>query len=179
MPQKTASKNEPPRRGRTEKRSVSVRFPNARTSRRGPEDEEVLPSGGSNAGVAYGRCGGRVLGSLVEQQICDMLSRHGITHSHSPRHFEVRLDETRVAASAPQIVLRGRGREGKTVVIEAFEALDQENLRKIRAFRSQYGSEFYVCFVAPEETLEDMPLDAYDEAAATTEAHTLITRLAE
>ena len=141
------------------------------------DDEDFLLSGSGSAG--FGRCGGRVMGSQLEAQICSMLSAEGITHSHAPRHFEVRLSEKQVAAYAPMIVLRGRGREGKTVVIEAVEKDEELLFSKIRAFRAQYGLEFYVSFVAPEEVLDTAPLDLADESTATINLKTLISRLAD
>jgi hypothetical protein len=84
-----------------------------------------------------------------------------------------------LAAYAPTMVLRGRGREGKTVVVESAERAGEENLKKIRAFRSQYGLEFYLCFVAPEDVLDGVAFDTYDEAVATTDVHTLVSRLAD
>lgn len=127
----------------------------------------------------HGRCGGRVLGSKLEQQVCDLLSGHGVTHSHSPRHFEVRIDDKEVAAYAPRIVLRGRGREGKSVVIETVSEAGTAPYGKIAAFRRQYGAEFYVCFIAPEEVLDEVPMSAYDESSSTVDMHTLISRLAD
>jgi len=138
---------------------------------------------GAGGGVGYGRCGGRLLGSKLEQTICDRLGQAGVAHSHSPRHFEVRLDTEKgsgqVAAYAPMVVLRGRGREGKSVVIESAEDIESPILKKVVAFRSQYGQEFYVIFVAPDEVLDEVPLAAYDEACSAVNVNTLIGRLAE
>ena len=100
-------------------------------------------------------------------------------HSHSPRHYEIRIDENKVAAYAPMIVLRGRGREGKGVIIEAIEDAKAPILPKIIAFREQYGQEFYITLVADDEVLDEVPLAAYDEACTSTNVHTLIARLAE
>ena len=180
MDQKTRSKKPSSRRSssqRSKKSSDGTQLiPRAMTL---ADDDDVLLSGGSIHGLGFGRCGGRLLGSRVEQSLCDGLSRHGLAHSHSPRHFEVRLGETAVAAYAPQVVLRGRGREGKSVVIEASEAVDRAILDKIVAFRRQYGSEFYIIFVAPEEVLDRVALGAYDESCTTNDLDTLISRLAE
>lgn len=143
------------------------------------DDKEVLVSGGSRTGTAYGRCGGRILSSQIEQTVCDMLSRSGVTHSHAPRHFEVRYEDGSVAAYAPMIVLRVRGREGKTVVIEAADRIDEGTLTKIRAFRRQYGSEFYLCMIAPEDVLDEIPISAYDESSTTEFAQNLVSRLAD
>ncbi len=181
MDQKTRSKTPPSRRSTTRGRSTGKGGGGEMVPRAlsiGDEDD-VLLSGGSVIGLSFGRCGGRLLGSRLEQVLCDRLSRHGIAHSHSPRHFEVRLGETAVAAYAPQIVLRGRGREGKTVVIEATDGFDRTILDKIVAFRRQYGMEFYITFVAPEEVLDRVPLGAYDESCTTNNLNTLISRLAE
>ncbi|MHC4515621.1 MAG: hypothetical protein ACYTGW_07520 [Planctomycetota bacterium] len=157
------------------------RVPVARVPRAvsGFNDDDVLVSGGSIQGQGFGRCGGRVLGSRLEQQVCDLLSRQGITHSHSPRHFEVLFEDDSVAAYAPMIVLRGRGRGGKTVVIECAEELDRSVLTKITAFRQKYGPEFYLIFVAPEEIVDLIPRTAYDESSTTTDMGTLINRLAD
>jgi hypothetical protein len=143
------------------------------------DDQDVLVSGGARTGTAYGRCGGRILSSRIEQSVCDMLSRAGVTHSHAPRHFEVRYEDGKVAAYAPMIVLRVRGREGKTIVIEAADRIDAGTLTKIQAFRRQYGLEFYVCVIAPEEILDDVPVSTYDESATSDFAQTLISRLAD
>ena len=154
------------------------------------DDDEVLVSGGSVVGLGFGRCGGRILSSKIEQQLCMMLSRNGVTHSHSPRHFEVRYKEPteelskaevakNIAAYAPMIVLRGRGREGKTVVIEAATEVDEQVLLKIKAFRRQYGVEFYLIFVGTEEVLEEVPFEVYDESCTTNDVGTLINRLSD
>ncbi len=143
------------------------------------DDDDVLPSGGSALGMGFGRCGGRMLASQVERQICDLLSRDGVAHSHHPRHFEVTLAEGSIAAYPPMIVVRGRGREGKTVVIEALDEIDMPLLEKIAAFRKQYGLEFYVSFVAGEEVLDQVPFDAYDEATDVLNLPALVGRLAD
>jgi hypothetical protein len=143
------------------------------------DDDDVLMAHGAGGGVGYGRCGGRMLGSTLEQTICDRLGQAGVAHSHAPRHFEVALQEKQVAAYAPMIVLRGRGREGKSVVVEAAESLKNPILPKIVAFRRQYGQEYYVIFVAPDDVLDEVALATYDEACAETDVNTLISRLAE
>lgn len=173
----TAAKSS--RRKTTTKRKKSTQEVSIPRATSNLDDKEVLLSGGASTGTAYGRCGGRILSTRIEQQVCDLLARTGVTHSHAPRHFEIRYEDERVAAYAPMIVLRVRGREGKTVVIEAADAIDEGTLGKIRAFRRQYGAEFYICMIAPEEILDDIPLDAYDESATTEFAQNLISRLAE
>ncbi len=142
------------------------------------DDEDVLMSHGGG-GTGFGRCGGRLLSSKIEQLICHKLGLAGVVHSHSPRHYEVRYEDGRVAAYAPMIVLRGRGREGKSVVIEAVEEADAPIMRKVIAFRSQYGQEFYIIFVASDDVLDEVTLAAYDESCAVTNVNTLIARLAE
>ncbi|MFT6078870.1 MAG: hypothetical protein ACJAYX_000055 [Planctomycetota bacterium] len=141
------------------------------------DDNPLMAHGGGGGG--FGRCGGRMLSNRLEQQLCNRLGIAGVVHSHSPRHYEIRLDETKVAAYAPMIVLRGRGREGKGVVIEAVEDAKASILTKVIAFREQYGQEFYVTLVADDEVLDEVPLSAYDEACSSTNVHTLIARLAE
>lgn len=142
------------------------------------DDDDLMAHGGGGGG--FGRCGGRLLSSKLEQNLCHRLGMAGIVHSHSPRHYEVRYDDGgRVAAYAPQIVLRGRGREGKSVVVEAVEDIKSPILRKIVAFRGQYGQEFYVIVVATDDVLEELPLATYDESCSTTNVNTLISRLAE
>lgn len=142
------------------------------------DDDDVLMAHGGGGG-GFGRCGGRLLSSLLEQQLCNRLGIAGVVHSHSPRHYEIRYGENQVAAYAPMIVLRGRGREGKSVVIEAIAEANAPILRKVIAFRGQYGQEFYVILVAPDEVLDEIPLTAYDESCSSTNVNTLIARLAE
>lgn len=143
------------------------------------DEDDVLGIGGAGLGAGYGKCGGRMLGSPLEQSVCDRLGQAGVAHSHSPRHFEVSIQEKQVAAYAPMIVLRGRGREGKSVVIEAVDDLKNPILPKIVAFRRQYGQEYYVILIATDEVLDEVALATYDEACATTDVNTLIARLAE
>ena len=143
------------------------------------DEDDVLGIGGAGLGAGYGKCGGRMLGSSLEQSVCDRLGQAGVAHSHSPRHFEVSVQEKQVAAYAPMIVLRGRGREGKSVVIEAVDDLKNPILPKIVAFRRQYGQEYYVILIATDEVLDEVQLATYDEACATTDVNTLIARLAE
>lgn len=141
------------------------------------DDNPLMAHGGGGSG--FGRCGGRMLSNRLEQQLCNRLGIAGVVHSHSPRHYEIRIDENKVAAYAPMIVLRGRGREGKGVIIEAIEDAKAPILPKIIAFREQYGQEFYITLVADDEVLDEVPLAAYDEACTSTNVHTLIARLAE
>jgi len=143
------------------------------------DEDDVLGVHGAGHGHGYGRCGGRPLGSELEQSVCNRLGQAGVAHSHTPRHFEVSIQEKQVAAYSPMIVLRGRGREGKSVVIEAAEDLKNPILPKIVAFRRQYGQEYYVILIAPDEVLDAVQLATYDEACAKTDVNTLIARLAE
>lgn len=142
------------------------------------DDDDVLMSQGGG-GVGFGRCGGRLLSSKLEQDLCNRLGMAGVVHSHSPRHYEIRFEDGKVAAYAPMVVLRGRGREGKGVVIEAIEEPNAPILRKIVAFRSQYGQEFYIILVGTDEVLDEAPLASYDESCSATNVNTLIARLAE
>lgn len=142
------------------------------------DDDDVLMAHGGG-GSGFGRCGGRLLSSKLEQDLCNRLGMAGVVHSHSPRHYEIRFEDNKVAAYAPMIVLRGRGREGKGVVIEAVEEANAPILRKIVSFRAQYGQEFYVILVGPDEVLDEAPLAAHDESCSATNVNTLIARLAE
>ena len=162
-----------PRPSNTKQRSAFL--PRAVTC--ADDDNPLMAHGGGGGG--FGRCGGRLISSRLEQQLCDRLSRAGVVHSHSPRHYEISVGENKVAAYAPMIVLRGRGREGKGVVIEAVDDPKATILKKITAFREQYGHEFYVILVADEDSLDDISLTAYDESCSSNSVHTLISRLAE
>jgi hypothetical protein len=142
------------------------------------DDDDVLMAHGGG-GTGFGRCGGRLLSSKLEQDLCNRLGMAGVVHSHSPRHYEIRFEDNKVAAYAPMIVLRGRGREGKGVVIEAVEEANAPILRKIVSFRAQYGQEFYVILVGTDEVLDEAPLAAHDESCSAINVNTLIARLAE
>jgi hypothetical protein len=143
------------------------------------DDDDVLMAHGAGGGAGFGRCGGRLLGSRLEQTICDRLSQAGVAHSHSPRHYEVTLIDGKVGAYAPMIVLRGRGREGKSVVIEAADEPSSSILKKVVSFRRQYGQEFYIILAATEEVLDEVEVATYDESCSTTNVNTLVARLAE
>jgi len=175
----TAVKRKPSARKRSTTSSTRATTQIIPRATSGYDEDDVLLAGGSSRGASFGRCGGRILSSRIEQTLCDRLSRVGITHSHSPRHFEVQMAENEVAAYAPMVVLRGRGRQGKTVVIEAAGEVEAGTLVKIQAFREKFGAEFYVIFIAPEEVLDDIPLAAYDESCTTNDLDALVGRLSE
>jgi hypothetical protein len=143
------------------------------------DDDDALMASGGGGGAGFGRCGGRLLASRLEQDMCNRLGMAGVVHSHSPRHYEIRFDDKRVAAYAPMIVLRGRGREGKGIVIEAIDDGQAPILEKVTAFRSQYGQEFYVILVGTDEALEEAPTASHDESCSAINLNTLIARLAE
>jgi len=173
-----AAVSTPPSTRKSAKRKVqerSVFLPRAIASV--DDDDPLMAHGGGGGG--FGRCGGRLLSNRLEQQLCHRLGIAGVVHSHSPRHYEIRFDENKVAAYAPMIVLRGRGREGKGVIIEAVEDPKAAILTKITAFRAQYGQEFYIILVADEDSLDEIPLSCYDESCSSNSVHNLIARLAE
>ena len=59
-------------------RTYQPQFPAARFVGAGKlcRVEDVLVSGGTIHGQGFGRCGGRVLSSKLEQTLCDLLSIH-------------------------------------------------------------------------------------------------------
>lgn len=140
------------------------------------EEDYFLPA---EKGVSYGRCGGRPRKSPMEKRICEQISKLGLAHSHAPRRFEVKIDSKRMAAYSPCIALRGRGREGKTTILEVLAVWDDTHIQKIRAFRAIYKAEFFVIFVAPGSIVDRLAPDAYDEVVLPSELHNLITRLSE
>ena len=139
-------------------------------------DDDLLPSGGN---TAFGRCGGREITNRIEQMSCTLLQSAGIAHTHSPRFFEVRFSDKQVGAYSPEIVLRGRGREGKTVILETSTSPKDEGLKKIVAFRKQYGIEFYLIMIGKEEVLDEVPLEAFDESCTLVDLPTLVGRLSD
>jgi hypothetical protein len=147
-------------------------------SKRGIEFERdfVAPP---EKGKIYGRCGGRPLLSELEQRICQALSKHGLAHSHAPRRFEVKLEDNKVAAYSPTMVLRGRGREGKTMVIEVLPTLSEIQIKKIKAFRKLFEAEFYVTLVAPGPVLDEIFEKITDDEVLPSSIETLVARMAE
>ncbi|MEO0481300.1 MAG: hypothetical protein AAF196_17665 [Planctomycetota bacterium] len=143
------------------------------------EDGDALLNVGAARAARFGRCGGRPLVTELEREVCDRLTGGGVAHSHRPRHFEIKLEDESLAAFAPTIVVRGRGREGKVLVIETLEQANQDTVRKIAAFRALHGAEFFVSVIAPEAVLDEIPFDLADEMLATTELYALIGRLTD
>ena len=139
------------------------------------EDYFVVPE----PGKVYGRCGGREIHSPMEKRICDRLNEFGVAHCHRPRRYEVKINGDQIAAYSPCMALRGRGREGKTAIIEVVAERDDAHIEKVRAFRQLYEAEFYVIFAAPVQVLDFMPSDAHDEAVMPAELGSLVARLAE
>lgn len=139
------------------------------------EDYFVVPQ----PGETFGRCGGREILSKMEKRVCDKLSESGVAHCHRPRRYEVRVEDSTIAAYSPCIALRGRGREGKTAILEVMAEADSAHVAKLQAFRKLYESEFYVTLVAPGQVLDDLPRDCFDEAVLPSELGSLVARLAE
>jgi hypothetical protein len=139
------------------------------------EERPVSPT----QSLDLGRCGGREIRSPLERRVCQALSQAGVAHSHAPRRFEVTIQGDRMAAYSPCIVLRGRGREGKTTVIECMGALDSTYAQKVESFHKAYEAEFYVILVASLAVLEDLPPTAYDEGILPSEIESLIGRIAD
>ena len=84
-----------------------------------------------------------------------------------------------MAAYSPCMVLRGRGREGKTTEIECMGALDDVHAQKIGSFHKAYEAEFYVILVASLAVLEELPTSTYDEGILPSELESLIGRIAD
>jgi len=129
--------------------------------------------------VTFGHCGGRPLLTRLEADVCRVLDELGLAHAHRPRHFEVQLAGEKVGAFSPDIVVRGRGREGKTVVFEAIESLRDPDIDKLEAFRRQYGQEFYVIMVAREDYLYKISPDCFDEDATPETIGALLGRMVD
>ncbi len=142
----------------------------------GLEEETIAPP---VKGQTYGRCGGRPLKSPLEQRLCQRLSEAGVAHSHAPRRYEVEIADGRLAAYAPGIVLRGRGREGKTSIIDPVAVWNETTIQKINAFRRHYSSEFYTILVAPSDIMSQVPESSYDESLLPGEIDALAARLSE
>ena len=117
--------------------------------------------------------------SRLEADICGILNDLGLAHAHTPRHFEVCLEQGRVAAYSPDIVVRGRGREGKTVVFETIESLRDPDVEKVAAFRKQYGQEFYVILVTGEEVLARIDEGCYDESSTPEAMQSFLGRMVD
>lgn len=139
------------------------------------EDYFVVPQ----PGETFGRCGGREITSKMEKRVCDKLSDAGVAHCHRPRRYEVKVDDKAIAAYSPCIALRGRGREGKTAILEVLADADAAHVSKLQAFRKLYEAEFYVTLVAPGHVLDVIPRDSFDEAVLPSELGSLVARLAE
>jgi hypothetical protein len=164
----------------TEVKRVQTRHPvdGVFVSKRGIEFEQdfVVPP---EKGKIYGRCGGRPLFSELEQRVCQCLAKHGLAHSHAPRRFEVKLGDSKVAAYSPTMVLRGRGREGKTMVIEILPTLNDIQIQKIKAFRGLFGAEFFLTLVAPGPVLDEIFEQISDDEVLPSSIENLIARMAE
>ena len=139
------------------------------------EDYFVVPK----AGETFGRCGGREITSKMEKRVCDKLSEAGVAHCHRPRRYEVKVDDKIIAAYSPCIALRGRGREGKTAILEVLAEADMAHVKKLQAFRKLYEAEFYVTLVAPGHVLDEVARDCFDESVLPSELGSLVARLAE
>jgi hypothetical protein len=112
--------------------------------------------------MKLGWCGGRSIKTILERQICDLLSSKGIPHFHRPRRFQVTLEDNFVGAYSPTIIIRGKGREGKTLVIEAIEKLSTLQLKKIASFRESFKQDFFLTVISTSSCYEALPENLAD-----------------
>jgi|GEM_PF-5623929 len=113
--------------------------------------------------LKLGWCGGRSIKSSLEREICDLLSTKGIPHFHRPRRFQVALNKNYVGAYSPTIIIRGKGREGKTLVIEAIEELKPLQIKKIASFREIFSQDFFLVVITNEKCIKGLPTDIADD----------------
>ena len=127
--------------------------------------------------LELGWCGGRSIKSHLEREICDLLSVKGIPHFHRPRRFQVKLKEGFVGAYSPTIIIRGKGREGKTLVIEAIEKVSQLQLKKIASFREIFSQDFFLVVITSLRCQETLPNDLADDYVLRKDLQEFIDRI--
>ena len=110
-----------------------------------------------------GWCGGRSIKSPLEREICNFLSVKGIPHFHRPRRFQVTLNTNYVGAYSPTIIIRGKGREGKTLVIEAIEEIIPLQIKKIGSFREIFSQDFFLVVITNDKCINNLPENLADE----------------
>ena len=97
--------------------------------------------------------------------MCEWLMQHSIAHRHANEMFTVRIG---VAGSptvyVPDIILHDKDGEGRTVIVEPFDAYTprQGSTRIIALFRKQMEKEYFIVIVARKQHKKKVLKDAYD-----------------
>ena len=116
-----------------------------------------------NEALELGWCGGRSLQTSLEKEVCNHLSLKGIPHFHRPRRFQVTLENDLVGAYSPAIIIRGKGREGKTLVIEVIESISNLHLKKISSFRKLFTQDFFLTVITTKKCFRNLPEGLADQ----------------
>jgi hypothetical protein len=126
--------------------------------------------GGGSVRIMYHRSGfespaGHQVRSKLESAVCDYLMRNRIAHRHGSEVFTVRIGGTGVpTVYVPDIVLHDRDAEGRTVIIEPFDATVPRvgSSRIIAAFRKEMRKDYFVILVAKRIHTKKILKEAFD-----------------
>jgi hypothetical protein len=90
---------------------------------------------------------------------------HGVAHRHGSEMFTVRVGASGTpTAYVPDIVLHDKDEQGRTVLIEPFDASIPRigGTRIIATFRAEMKRNYYVIIIAKKQQLNKVLAEAYD-----------------
>jgi hypothetical protein len=123
-----------------------------------------------NVRIVYHRSGfessaGHQVRSKLEASVCEWLMRNRIAHRHGSEIFTVRIGGTGVpTVYVPDIVLHDHDAEGRTVIIEPFDATVPRvgSTHIIAAFRREMAKNYVIIIVAKRMHAKKILKEAYD-----------------
>jgi hypothetical protein len=120
--------------------------------------------------IVYHRVGfeskaGHLVRSRIEGSVCDWLMSRGIAHRHGSEVFTVRMGAPGTpTVYAPDIVLHDKDGQGRTVIIEPFDASTPRvgSTRIIAAFRKEMKKDYYIIIIVKKQHMKKVLQQAYD-----------------
>lgn len=106
---------------------------------------------------------GHVVHSHMEAALCEHLAARAVPHDHSTLVFEVELAPERHATFIPEIVLTEDRKDGRRIIVEPIGSVQPGGgVRRLAAFRRQFGGEYFLVVVAKRVVIPHVPEDASD-----------------
>jgi hypothetical protein len=108
---------------------------------------------------------GHQVRTLTERTICDWLTDHEISHQHASDVYIVKAAASgSPALFVPDIVLRRKTDDGRTIIIEAMHSFSPKRggLKTLLAFRKQYREQFLIILIGKKSLIESIPKNIVD-----------------
>lgn len=113
----------------------------------------------------------------LEAAVCDEMARQGVPHAHRSLHFRVQ-DATHGTAKYSPAIVAHRG--PILFLVEPLPAAAaDETIEHLTRFLEQHSPEIVLVIVAPDDAIQKVPPDAYDEIYPASDIAGMVQRIRE